>query len=253
MIGTPEIMAPEMYEEHYDEGVDVYAFGMCMLEMATSEYPYSECMGPAQIYKKVISVSHQSFVFLPPFASLESRGEMRAIRLPLTRFPYMYVLHLFFFCYDRASGRRVSKRWKATRSATLSTGARGCAKTKGFVTFHLFLSDRPIDVWVLLLFVFLSFFNRPSVKDLLNHEFFAEETGLKVEVVSRDEVVASNDESVQFRLRVLDPKKRRDKHKENEAIQFEFNVVTDDADKLAQDMVHSFTYFSLLILWHGLD
>lgn len=57
VIGTPEFMAPEMYEEHYDEGVDVYAFGMCMLEMATSEYPYSECMGPAQIYKKVISVS----------------------------------------------------------------------------------------------------------------------------------------------------------------------------------------------------
>lgn len=50
-------MAPEMYEEHYDENVDVYAFGMCMLEMATSEYPYSECSGPAQIYKKVISVS----------------------------------------------------------------------------------------------------------------------------------------------------------------------------------------------------
>jgi len=54
--GTPEFMAPEMYEEHYDESVDVYAFGMCMLEMATSEYPYSECMGPAQIYKKVITV-----------------------------------------------------------------------------------------------------------------------------------------------------------------------------------------------------
>lgn len=46
-----------MYEEHYDESVDVYAFGMCMLEMATSEYPYTECTGPAQIYKKVISVS----------------------------------------------------------------------------------------------------------------------------------------------------------------------------------------------------
>jgi WNK lysine deficient protein kinase len=42
-----------MYEEHYDELVDVYAFGMCMLEMATSEYPYNECSGPAQIYKKV--------------------------------------------------------------------------------------------------------------------------------------------------------------------------------------------------------
>lgn len=50
-------MAPEMYEEHYDEFVDVYAFGMCMLEMATSEYPYSECNGPGQIYRKVISVS----------------------------------------------------------------------------------------------------------------------------------------------------------------------------------------------------
>lgn len=55
VIGTPEFMAPEMYEEHYDESVDVYAFGMCMLEMAISEYPYSECKGPAQIYKKVIS------------------------------------------------------------------------------------------------------------------------------------------------------------------------------------------------------
>ena len=50
-------MAPEMYDEHYDEKVDVYAFGMCVLEMATSEYPYSECSGPAQIYKRVTSVS----------------------------------------------------------------------------------------------------------------------------------------------------------------------------------------------------
>lgn len=55
-------MAPEMYEEHYDESVDVYAFGMCMLEMATGEYPYSECSGPAQIYKKVVSVSYCSFI-----------------------------------------------------------------------------------------------------------------------------------------------------------------------------------------------
>lgn len=55
-IGTPEFMAPEMYEEKYDEAVDVYAFGMCMLEMATSEYPYSECQNAAQIYRKVTSV-----------------------------------------------------------------------------------------------------------------------------------------------------------------------------------------------------
>lgn len=49
-------MAPEMYEEHYDERVDVYAFGMCMLEMATSEYPYKECTNPGQIYKRVTKV-----------------------------------------------------------------------------------------------------------------------------------------------------------------------------------------------------
>ncbi len=55
-------MAPEMYEEHYDESVDVYAFGMCMLEMATSEYPYSECQNAAQIYRKVTSVSLYQFV-----------------------------------------------------------------------------------------------------------------------------------------------------------------------------------------------
>ncbi|KAG0713457.1 Serine/threonine-protein kinase WNK1 [Chionoecetes opilio] len=60
---TPEFMAPEVYEEHYDEMVDVYAFGMCMMEMATLEYPYKECSGPAQIYKKVTTgVRPQSFL-----------------------------------------------------------------------------------------------------------------------------------------------------------------------------------------------
>ena len=56
-IGTPEFMAPELYEEEYNELVDVYSFGMCVLEMLTSEYPYGECTNPAQIYKKVTSVS----------------------------------------------------------------------------------------------------------------------------------------------------------------------------------------------------
>ncbi|XVF05847.1 hypothetical protein REPUB_Repub05bG0208400 [Reevesia pubescens] len=55
VIGTPEFMAPELYEEDYNELVDVYSFGMCVLEMLTSEYPYSECANPAQIYKKVTS------------------------------------------------------------------------------------------------------------------------------------------------------------------------------------------------------
>lgn len=56
LLGTPEFMAPEVYEEEYNELVDIYAFGMCILEMVTFEYPYSECTHPAQIYKKVISV-----------------------------------------------------------------------------------------------------------------------------------------------------------------------------------------------------
>jgi len=54
VIGTPEFMAPEMYDEKgYSEKVDVYAFGMCLLEMVTGEYPYSECKNAAQVYKKV--------------------------------------------------------------------------------------------------------------------------------------------------------------------------------------------------------
>ena len=71
----------------------------------------------------------------------------------------------------------------------------------------------------------------------MNHEFFAEETGLKVELVSRDEAVASVSTEVIFRLRVLDPKKRRDKYKENEAIEIKFDIHHDDPDEMAQDMV----------------
>ena len=63
-------MAPEMYEEKYDESVDVYAFGMCMLEMATSEYPYSECQNAAQIYRRVTSVSLYFSLLCNPSACL---------------------------------------------------------------------------------------------------------------------------------------------------------------------------------------
>ena len=54
VLGTPEFMAPDMYEDtSYDTKVDIYAFGMCMLEIFTKEIPYKECRNPAQIYKKV--------------------------------------------------------------------------------------------------------------------------------------------------------------------------------------------------------
>lgn len=55
VIGTPEFMAPELYEESYTEKVDIYAFGMCLLEMVSMEYPYSECNNMAQIFKKVFN------------------------------------------------------------------------------------------------------------------------------------------------------------------------------------------------------
>ncbi|KAL8091595.1 hypothetical protein AgCh_034010 [Apium graveolens] len=55
VIGTPEFMAPELYEEEYDQLIDIYAFGMCLLELVTFEYPYLECANAAQIYKKVTS------------------------------------------------------------------------------------------------------------------------------------------------------------------------------------------------------
>ena len=55
VIGTPEFMAPELYDEKYDEKVDIYSFGMCLLELVTHAYPYCECENAAQIYKRVTS------------------------------------------------------------------------------------------------------------------------------------------------------------------------------------------------------
>lgn len=77
---------------------------------------------------------------------------------------------------------------------------------------------------------------RPLVKDLLTHEFFAEDPGLKIELVNRgDEKADAN--KVEFRLRVVDPKKRCNKYRENEAIQFEFDIDRDIVEEVAQDMV----------------
>lgn len=162
VIGTPEFMAPEMYEEHYDESVDVYAFGMCMLEMAVSEYPYSECKGPAQIYKKVISG------IKPAALSKVEDPKVREI---------------------------IEK----------------CIELKKE--------------------------DRPSCKDLLNSEFFEEDIGIRVEPTATEAFLNNPDNNViEFRLRFLDPKKRSSKHKENEAIQFEFDIKKDDCEQLCQDM-----------------
>lgn len=55
IVGTPEYMAPEIYEGSYDTSIDIYAYGMCVLEICTGEHPYAECANPAAVYKKVMS------------------------------------------------------------------------------------------------------------------------------------------------------------------------------------------------------
>ncbi|KAF6139965.1 hypothetical protein GIB67_010007 [Kingdonia uniflora] len=55
ILGTPEFMAPELYDENYTEMVDIYSFGLCVLEMIRLEIPYGECDNPVKIYKKVSS------------------------------------------------------------------------------------------------------------------------------------------------------------------------------------------------------
>ncbi|XP_059366783.1 serine/threonine-protein kinase WNK1-like isoform X8 [Carassius carassius] len=161
VIGTPEFMAPEMYEEKYDESVDVYAFGMCMLEMATSEYPYSECQNPAQIYRRVTSgVKPGSFdkVAIP---------EVKEI-------------------------------------------IEGCIRQN---------KDE-----------------RYAIKDLLNHAFFQEETGVRVELAEEDdgEMIA-----IKLWLRIEDVKKLKGKYKDNEAIEFSFDLHRDVPEDVAQEMVES--------------
>lgn len=84
---------------------------------------------------------------------------------------------------------------------------------------------------------------RPSIKELLAHDFFTEDPGIKLEMVSR------TDSRIEFRLRVLDPKKRcSNKHRENEAIQFDFDINNDNADDVASEMVKQFLFILNIIV-----
>ena len=63
IVGTPQFMAPEQLhlQTHYDEKVDIYALGMCIIEMMTRTYPYAVKKVNYQesdIFSKSISASN---------------------------------------------------------------------------------------------------------------------------------------------------------------------------------------------------
>ncbi|XP_029954098.1 serine/threonine-protein kinase WNK4 isoform X2 [Salarias fasciatus] len=159
VIGTPEFMAPEMYEEKYDEAVDVYALGMCILEMATSEYPYSECQNAAQIYRKVTSgIKPDSFY---------------KVKVP-----------------------------------ELKEIIEGCIRMN---------KDE-----------------RYTIQDLLDHPFFQENNGVHVELAEEDDMVKPG---LKLWLRMDDTKKLHGKYKDNNAIEFLFELYKDVPEEVAQEMV----------------
>ncbi|KAF5903657.1 serine/threonine-protein kinase WNK4-like, partial [Clarias magur] len=159
VIGTPEFMAPEMYEEKYDEAVDVYAFGMCILEMTTSEYPYSECQNAAQIYRKVTSgIKPDSFF---------------KVKVP-----------------------------------ELKEIIEGCIR--------------------------MNKHERYTIQDLLEHPFFQENNGVHVELAEEDDMVKSG---LKLWLRMDDTKKLHGKYKDNNAIEFLFELYKDVPEEVAQEMV----------------
>ncbi|WKY04082.1 hypothetical protein Q1695_005222 [Nippostrongylus brasiliensis] len=167
VIGTPEFMAPEMYEEMYDESVDVYAFGMCLLEMVTGEYPYTECQFPAQIYRKVTTgVKPECFNRIP-----QQYPEIREI-------------------IDRCIRVRREE--------------------------------------------------RSTVKQLLADDFFTPEEliGIRVEIKNRDLDLAELNVEIQMQLRVYDEKKRKQyRFRENEGLQFTFDIENDTAEEVVQQMI----------------
>ncbi|NXW33039.1 WNK2 kinase, partial [Phaetusa simplex] len=77
---------------------------------------------------------------------------------------------------------------------------------------------------------------RYEIKDLLSHAFFAEDTGVRVELAEEDHGRKS---SIALRLWVEDPKKLKGKPKDNGAIEFTFDLEKETPDDVAQEMIDS--------------
>ena len=151
-----------MYSEQYDESIDVYAFGMCLLEMATGEYPYQECMKPFEIYKRVINgIKPENF----------------------KRIDDDDLKELIDLCIRRKKHQR------------------------------------------------------PTVKELLNHSWFMENNGLKLELHKDPDTkrIEFKSDQITFRLKLID----KSKHKnwpDNEAIDFIYDVNSDVAENVVKEL-----------------
>lgn len=76
--------------------------------------------------------------------------------------------------------------------------------------------------------------SRYSIKDLLNHAFFAEDTGVRVELAEEDD---GKKASIALKLWVEDHKKLKGKYKESGAIEFTFDLEKEVPEVVAQEMV----------------
>lgn len=80
---------------------------------------------------------------------------------------------------------------------------------------------------------------RPSTKQLLELDFFTEDRGFKLELLNRDLLVSNQETMVKFRLQVTDPEKlKKSSLKVNEAIEFDFNLESDECMEISINMLN---------------
>lgn len=74
----------------------------------------------------------------------------------------------------------------------------------------------------------------------MNHAFFGEDTGVRVELAEED---VGNQDCLSLRIWVEEPKKLKGKHKDNEAIEFSYDLENDSAEEIALEMVSKCVIF----------
>ena len=83
---------------------------------------------------------------------------------------------------------------------------------------------------------------RYTIKDLLEHELFQDEIGMKVELAKPMNEIPKGTQVIPMQL-YLDDRKKRDLHKGDEAIAFEFMAGNDDPEEIAKEMVREVLIF----------